>query len=73
MVIVKGVWIGCNVTLLSGVTIGRECTIAGGAVVAKSTLPYAIMGGVPAKHIKFKCAIEEILEYEVVLYPEGER
>ena len=31
----EDVWIGCNVTLLSGVTIGRESTIAVGAVVAK--------------------------------------
>ncbi|RGU13697.1 hypothetical protein DWW93_13800 [Bacteroides faecis] len=36
----EDVWIGCNVTLLSGVTIGRESTIAVGAVVAKTMPPY---------------------------------
>ncbi len=73
VVVEKDVWIGCNVTLLSGVTVGRGCTIAAGAVVAKSTPPYAIMGGVPAKFIKFKWTIDEILEHEAVLYPEDER
>ena len=65
--------IGCNVTLLSGVTIGRGCTVAAGAVVNKSTPPYAVIGGVPAKFIKFKWSIDEILEHESILYPEEER
>lgn len=73
VVVEKDVWIGCNVTLLSGVTIGRGCTIAAGAVVAKSTPPYAVIGGVPAKFIKFKWTIDEILEHEAALYPEEER
>lgn len=73
VVIEEDVWIGCNVTLLSGVTIGRGCTVAAGAVVAKSTPPYAVIGGVPAKFIKFKWTIDEILEHESILYPEDER
>lgn len=73
VVVEKDVWIGCNVTLLSGVTVGRGCTIAAGAVVAKSTPPYAVIGGVPAKFIKFKWSIDEILEHEAALYPEEER
>ena len=73
VVVEKDVWIGCNVTLLSGVTVGRGCTIAAGAVVAKSTPPYAVIGGVPAKFIKFKWTIDEILEHEAALYPEEER
>lgn len=73
VVVEKDVWIGCNVTLLSGVTIGRGCTVAAGAVVAKSTPPYAVVGGVPAKFIKFKWTIDEILEHEAALYPEEER
>ena len=73
VVVERDVWIGCNVTLLSDVTIGRGCTIAAGAVVAKSTPPYAVIGGVPAKFIKFKWTIDEILEHEAVLYPEEER
>lgn len=73
VVVEKDVWIGCNVTLLSGVTVGRGCTIAAGAVVAKSTPPYAVIGGVPAKFIKFKWTIDEILEHEAALYPKEER
>ena len=73
VVVEKDVWIGCNVTLLSGVTVGRGCTVAAGAVVAKSTPPYSIVGGVPAKFIKFKWTIDEILEHEAALYPEEER
>lgn len=73
VVVEEDVWIGCNVTLLSGVTVGRGCTIAAGAVVAKSTPPYAVIGGVPAKFIKFKWTIDEILEHEAALYPEEER
>lgn len=73
VIVESDVWIGRNVTLLSGVTIGRGCTVAAGAVVNKSTPPYAVIGGVPAKFIKFKWSIEEILEHESILYPEEER
>ena len=73
VVVEKDVWIGCNVTLLSGVTIGLGCTVAAGAVVATSTPPYAVIGGVPAKFIKFKWTIDEILEHESVLYPQEDR
>ena len=73
VIVEEDVWIGRNVTLLSGVTIGRGCTVAAGAVVAKSTPPYAVIGGVPAKFIKFKWTIDEILEHEAALYPEEER
>ena len=41
--------------------------------MAKSTPPYAVIGGVPAKFIKFKWTIDEILEHEATLYPEEER
>lgn len=73
VIIENDVWIGCNVTLLSGVTIGRGAIIAAGAVVNKSIPPYAIAGGVPAKVIKFKWDIETILDHESKLYPESER
>ncbi len=73
VVVEKDVWIGCNVTLLSGVTIGRGSVIAAGAVVTKSISPYCIAGGVPAKFIKFRWTIEEILEHEQILYSDSER
>ncbi len=73
VIVEEDVWIGCNVTLLSGAHVGRGSIVAAGAVVAKSTPPYAVIGGVPAKFIKFKWTIDEILEHEAVLYPEEER
>lgn len=73
VVVEDDVWIGCNVTLLSGVTIGRGTTVAAGAVVSKSMPPYCICGGVPAKVIKFYWTIDQILEHEQKLYPEEER
>lgn len=48
----NSVWIGSNVVILSGVTIGDWAVIAAGAVVSKDVPPYAIVGGVPAKIIK---------------------
>ena len=53
VIVEEDVWIGCNETLLSGVTIGRGTTVAAGAVVSKSMPPYCICGGVLAKFIKF--------------------
>lgn len=73
VVVERDVWIGCNVTLLLGVTVGRGSIIAAGAVVSKDIPPYAIAGGVPANFIKFKWTIEEILEHEKLLYDESER
>ncbi len=73
VVVEEDVWIGCNVTILSGVTIGRGSTVAAGAVVSKSMPPYCICGGVPAKFIKFYWTIDEILEHESQLYTEEER
>lgn len=73
VVINEDVWCGINVTILKGVTIGRGCTICAGAVVAKSTPPYAIIGGVPARFINFYWTIDEILKHEISLYPEEER
>lgn len=73
VIVEEDVWIGCNVTLLSGSHIGRGSIVAAGAVVNKSTPPYAVIGGVPAKFIKFKWSIEEILKHESILYPEEER
>ena len=48
----EDVWLGVNVTLLSGVTVGRGSIVAAGAVVSKDVPPYSIVGGVPAKVIK---------------------
>lgn len=54
-------WIGANVTILGGVTIGRGSIIAAGSVVTKSIPPYSVAGGVPAKIIKERIASEKVL------------
>jgi maltose O-acetyltransferase len=48
------VWIGARVIILPGVTIGRGAIIAAGAVVSKDVPEYAVVGGVPAKVIKYR-------------------
>ena len=73
VVVEEDVWIGCHVTLLAGVKIGRGATIAAGAVVNKNIPPYCIAGGVPAKPIKFYWTIDEIMEHERALYAEENR
>lgn len=49
----KGVWIGAHATILAGVTIGDNAVIAAGAVVNKDVPMDAVVGGVPAKVIKY--------------------
>lgn len=49
----KGVWIGANATVLGGVTIGDHAVVAAGAVVTKDVPARAIVGGVPARFIKY--------------------
>lgn len=73
VIVEEDVWIGCNVTLLSGVVIGRGTTVAAGAVVTKSMPPYCVCGGVPAKFIKFYWTIEQIMAHEEKLYSEDKR
>lgn len=73
VIVEEDCWIGCNVTLLAGVKVGRGSTIAAGAVVNKNIPPYCIAGGIPARVIKFYWTCEEILEHEEKLYPLEER
>jgi acetyltransferase-like isoleucine patch superfamily enzyme len=46
------VWIGANAVILPGVTIGKHCVVAAGAVVTKDVPPHSLVAGVPAKVIK---------------------
>jgi len=54
------VWIGMNVSILDGVTIGDGAIVAAGAVVTKDIPDYAVVGGVPAKVIKYRFSNEQI-------------
>lgn len=54
------VFIGANVTVLSGVKIGDGAVVAAGAVVTRNVPPYAVVGGVPAKIIKYRFAQKDI-------------
>ena len=67
------VWIGTNTTLLKGVTVGRGSVVAAGALVTKDVPPYAIVGGVPAKVLKYRFTPEQIQEHERQLYAEDKR
>lgn len=52
IIIGDDVWIGANAVILPGVTIGKHCVVAAGAVVTKDVPDNTIVGGVPAKEIK---------------------
>lgn len=54
IVIDDDVWIGYGATIMSGVHIGQGAIIAAGSVVTKDVAPYSIVGGVPAKIIKYR-------------------
>ena len=69
VIIEDDVWVGTRAIILHGVTIGRGVIVAAGAVVTKSVPPYAIVGGIPARIIRFRWNIETIFMHEKALYP----
>lgn len=54
IIIEDDVWIGAHAIILPGVTLHKGAVIAAGAVVTKDVEPYAVVGGVPAKLIKYR-------------------
>lgn len=54
IVIEEDVWIGTNAVVLPNVRIGRGAIIGANAVITKDVAPYTIVGGVPAKFIKYR-------------------
>ncbi|MDC1505115.1 acyltransferase [Winogradskyella sp.] len=57
IVVCDDVWIGHGSVITKGVTIGKGAIIGANSVVTKNIEPYAIVGGVPAKLIKFRKSI----------------
>lgn len=73
IVVEDDVWIGYGATIMSGVHIGKGAIIAAGAIVTKNVLAYAIVGGVPAKVIKYRFSPEvaetiKILDFNNLSY-----
>ena len=60
VIIGNDVWIGYNVSIMSGVTIGDGAVIAMNSHVVKNVEPYTIVGGNPAKLIKYRFTQEQI-------------
>jgi len=54
IVIGNDVWIGDSVFIKRGVTVGDGAVVAARSVVTKDIEPYSIVGGVPARHIKYR-------------------
>lgn len=63
------VWIGSRAVILDGVTIGRGSIVAAAAVVTKDVARYAVVGGSPAKVLRFRWDAEIIKRHEEGLYP----
>lgn len=61
------VWIGSGVKIIGAVSIGDGAIIGTGAVVTKDVPPYAIVGGVPAKVLRYRfepAEIDKLLEFK---------
>lgn len=53
VLIKKNAWLGMNVTICPGVTVGEYAVVAAGSVVTKDVPDNAVVGGVPAKVIRY--------------------
>jgi acetyltransferase-like isoleucine patch superfamily enzyme len=53
VVVEDGAWIGARATILPGVTVGKGAVVAAGAMVTRDVHPNSLVGGVPAKFIKY--------------------
>jgi len=60
VVIGNDVWIADNVTIMSGITIGDGAVIAANSHVVKDVQPYSLVGGNPARHIKYRFSQDQI-------------
>ena len=63
VVIGNDVWIGAGVIILPGVTVGDGAILSAGTVITKDVEPYAIVGGVPARVIRYRYSKEQIAKF----------
>lgn len=73
IIVEEDVWLGINVTLLAGAHIGRGAICGAGCVVRKEVPPYAVVVGNPARIVKFKYSIDDIIRHEEILYAPEDR
>jgi acetyltransferase-like isoleucine patch superfamily enzyme len=71
VIINDDVWVGAGATILKGVNIGEGAVIASSALVIKDVEPYSIVGGIPARHIKYRGSKEQIKDHkDLIIYNE---
>ncbi len=68
IIIENDVWVGREALIMSGVRIGNGAVVAARSVVTKNVSPYEIVGGNPARHIKFRFSEDIITELEKIAW-----
>ncbi|MEZ8370997.1 CatB-related O-acetyltransferase [Vibrio splendidus] len=69
-----GVWLGMRAMVMPGVTIGEGAVVAANSVVTKDVAPYSIVGGSPAKVVKYRfdeSVIDELISFKIYEWPEA--
>ncbi|CAK3083328.1 Chloramphenicol acetyltransferase [Vibrio crassostreae] len=67
-----GVWLGMRAMIMPGVTIGEGAVVAANSVVTKDVEPYSIVGGSPAKVVKYRfdeSVIDELISMKIYEWP----
>ena len=73
VVIGNDVWIGSSVTIMSGVTIGDGAVVAANSHVVKNVASYEVVGGNPARHIKYRFNEEIIAKLQEIKWWDWDR
>ena len=54
------VWVGYRAIILPGIVVGDGAIIGAGSIVTKDVAPYSLVGGNPAKHIRYRFELDSI-------------
>ena len=73
IVVEEDVWIGTNVTILAGASLGRGAIVGANALVTKQIPPYAVVTGIPARIVATRFTKEQIIMHEKLLYNQKDR